>query len=135
MIFPNKKIFILINQFNNTLTPLFEMKKAFFGYEPIPNIKFRKNENEYVKLLMRLTAIFDELEQFGPLEIDDLVDSAFQQAFPNIMHMFYEKSDVLKSCPLDDDGTKDMKNISYTDDNLYELAERLWNLGVFPAEF
>ena len=73
--------------------------------------------------------------KFGPIEIIHLGDSVFQQAFPNITHMFYEESDVIDSCPLDDDGTMDMKNISYTDGHLYELSESLWNLGVCPEEF
>ena len=135
MIFKNKNIFNLLNQFNKTLTPLFEMKKAYFGYEPIPNSNFRKNENEYVKLLMKLTVIFEELEQFDPIEIIHLGENVFQKAFPNIMHMYYEAHDVINSCPLDDDETKDMENICPEDGHLYSLSESLWNLGVRPAEF
>ena len=135
MIFQNKKIFNLINQFNKTLTPLFEMTKGPLCDVPIPNINFRKTENGYVKLLMKLTSIFEELEKFGPIEIVHLGDSVFQKAFPNIMHMFYEGSEVIDSCPLDDDGTKDMENISPEDGHLYSLSESLWNLGVCPVEF
>ena len=135
MIFQNKKIFNLINQFNKTLTPLFKITKGPFCDEATPNSNFRKNENEYVKLLMKLTDIFEELEKFGPIEIVHLGDSIFQQAFPNIKYMFYEMSEVNDSCPLVDDGTKDMKNISPEDGQLYSLSESLWNLGVCPIEF
>ena len=135
MIFQNKKIFNLINHFNKTLTPLFEITKGPFCDEAIPNSNFRKNENEYVKLLMKLTDIFKDLEQIGPIKINHLGDNVFQEAFPNIMHMFYEWTEVYDSCPLDNDGTINMENISPEDDHLYSLSESLWNLGVCPIEF
>ena len=135
MIFQNKKIFNRINHFNKTLTPLFEITKGPFCNEAIPNSNFRKNENEYVKLLMKLTDIFEELEQFGPIEIEHLDDNGFQEAFPNIMRMFYEQTEVIDSCPLDIDGTINRENISPEDNNLYLLSESLWNLGVYPFEF
>ena len=135
MIFQNKKIFNLINQFNKTLTPLFEITKGPFCDEAIPNSTFRKNANEYVKLLMKLTDIFEDLEQIGPINIEHLVENGFQEAFPNIMHMFYEQIEVFDSCPHDIDGTINRENISPEDNNLYSLSERLWDLGVYPFEF
>ena len=135
MIFQNKKIFNLINHFNKTLTPLFEITKGPFCDEAIPNSNFRKNENEYVKLLMKLTDLFEDLEQIGPIKINHLDESGFQEAFPNIMHMFYEQTEVFDSCPHDIDGTINRENISPEDNNLYSLSESLWNLGVCPIEF
>ena len=130
MIFQNKKIFNLINKFNKKLTPLFEITKGPFCDEAIPNSNFRKNENEYAKLLMKLTDIFLDLEKIGPINIKHLDDNVFQEAFPNIMHMFYEETEVFNSCPLDIDGTIDMENISSEDGHLYSVSKRLWNLGV-----
>ena len=135
MIFQNKKVFNLINQFNKTLTPLFKITKGPFCNEAIPNSNFRKNKNEYVKLLMKLTDIFEDLKSIGPIEIEHLDDNVFQEAFPNIMHMFYEQTDIFESCPLDIDGTINIENISPEDNNLYSLSESLWNLGVHPIEF
>ena len=135
MIFQNKKIFNLINHFNNTLTPLFEITKGPFCDDAIPNSNFRKNKNECVKFLIKLTDIFEELEQIGAINIEHLDESGFQLAFPNIMHMFYEQTEVFNSCPHDIDGTINMENISPEDGNLYSLSESLWNLGVYPIEF
>ena len=135
MIFQNKKVFNLINQFNKTLTPLFKITKGPFCDEATANSNFRKNENEYVKLLMKLTDIFEDLKHIGPIEIEHLEDGVFQQAFPNIMHMFYEQTDVFDSCSHDNDGTINLENISPEDNHLYSLSESLWNLGVYPIEF
>ena len=132
MIFQNKKIFNLINHFNKTLTPLFEITKGPFCDEAAPNSNFRKNENEYVKLLMKLTDIFENLEHIAPIKINHLGESGFQESFPNIMHMFYEETEVFNSCPHDIDGTFNLENIFPEDNNLYSLSESLWNLGVCP---
>ena len=123
MIFQNKKIFNLINHFNKTLTPLFEITKGPFCDEAIPNSNFRKNENEYVKLLMKLTDIFEDLEQIGPIKIEHLDENG------------REETEVSNSCPHDIDGTINRENISPEDNNLYLLSESLWNLGVCPIEF
>ena len=88
-----------------------------------------------MKILMRLTFIFVELEKFGPINIGYFRDGAFHQAFPNIIHMFHEEDDVYESCPFDDEGKIDMKNISYSDRHLYEISEKLWILGVRPNEY
>ena len=131
MVFQNKQIYYLIKQFNKTLTPLFENIEDPFCDKVKPNSKFRKNENWYmVKVLVKLNCILWELEKFAPIKIEYFEDDAFEEAFPNIEHMYDEEMDLYRKCPFDDDGTLDMTNISYTDVYLYELSESLYKLGV-----
>ena len=78
-----------------------------------------------MKLLMKLTDIFEDLEQIGPIKINHLDESGFHEAFPNIMHMFYEQTEVFDSCPHDIDGTINRENISPEDNNLYSLSVSL----------
>ena len=72
MIFLNQKIFNLINQINKTAKPLFDVKyfDSFF-YVSKPNKKVRQQNNHYIKILMRLTFLVDELDKFGEIYIHD----------------------------------------------------------------
>ena len=135
IIFQNKKVFNLLNQFNKTLTQLFKMTKGPFCDEDIPNSNFRKKEDKYTKLLMKLNDIFDELKKFGPIELEYLDENGLNETFPNIWYMYNEMADFLHNCPRDYDGTKNLENISPEDNELYSLSEGLWDLGVVPCEF
>ena len=130
MVFQNKQVYHLIKQFNKTLTPLFENTEDPFCDKAKPNRKFRKNENWYFKVLVKLNYIFLKLKKFGPIHIEYFEDEAFEEAFPNIEHMYDEKMDLYRNCSFDVDGKLDMTNISYTDRYLFELSKSLWNLGV-----
>ena len=131
MVFPSKRIFYLIEQFDRILAPLFKIKKGPFCDEGLPNKKFRKNEDDYVKVLFELNKIMYKLDKRGPIYFKHTKDSGFQEAFPNIMHLFYERNDVFGWRP--DEEVEE--SLSYEDSYLYYLSERLWNLGVYPFEF
>ena len=131
MVFPSKKIFYLIDQFDKILALLFKIKKGPFYDEGLPNKKFRKNEDDYVKVLFDLTKIILKLEKRGKINIMHPEDSGFQRAFPNIMHLFYERNYVFNS--RQDEEVEE--SLSYEDSYLYSLSERLWELGVCPIEF
>ena len=69
MVFPSKKVFYLIDQFERIIAPLFKIKKGPFCDEGLPNKKFRKNEDDYVKVLFELNKIIYKLDKRGPIYI------------------------------------------------------------------
>ena len=121
MVFPSLEICVLLKDLDKTLTPLFENKTSS------PNKKFRENEKHYFKILMKLTYIIEEIEKLDPFDMTIKDRNMEERPLPHIFFIIDELLDVLRSCPYDEDGTRDMQDVSYTDGYLYDLTGRLLN--------
>ena len=91
---------------------------------------FAKMKMIMSKCYLNWTRLFTSLTSVDQF-ILNTEESGFQAAFPNIMHLFYERANVFDWRP--DEEVEE--SLSYEDSYLYYLSERLWDLGVHPIEF
>ena len=94
MVFPIRKVFYLLDKFDETSQPRFEINFGEFCDESKPNKKFCSDEDAYVKVLYELNRIAYKLDKLGPFYIKQTKGSSFTEAFPNIMRLFYEREKV-----------------------------------------
>ena len=135
MVFQSKASFNLINCIEKSLAPLYKTNKKEDTPIKEKNMKFRRNEKNYITILGRLDYFFNMLKEHSA-KVNNIIwvqcdNYVFSKFFPNIANLFYERFLLRKLIPGIEEGElDDDADITDEDFYLYGIAQKLSNLGL-----